>query len=154
MSVFAKNPNLLTEHCDELTDYSRESFQYGASITGAKYSTALGEIEKTKALFKNVFESYDLIITPTTAVTAFPHGNPPDRINGQLVNPFWGYLPHTYPINMIGNPAASIPCGFSPEGLPIGIQIIGKIGDESSVISASAAFENTQPWSHQRPIVS
>ncbi len=153
-SVFAKNPNLLTEHCDELTDYSRESFQYGASITGAKYSTALGEIEKIKALFKNIFESYDLIITPTTAVTAFPHGNPPDRINGQLVNPFWGYLPHTYPINMIGNPAASIPCGFSPEGLPIGIQIIGKIGDESSVISASAAFENTQPWIHQRPIVS
>lgn len=153
-NVFAKSPNLLTEHYNELTDYSRESLEHGASVTGAKYSTALGEIEKIKALFENVFESYDLIITPTLAVTAFPHGNPPDRINGQLVNPFWGYLPHTYPINMIGNPAASIPCGFSSEGLPIGIQIIGKLGDESSVISASAAFESAQPWIHLKPVVS
>jgi Asp-tRNA(Asn)/Glu-tRNA(Gln) amidotransferase A subunit family amidase len=63
-------------------------------------------------------------------------------------------LPYTYPINMIGHPAASIPCGFSSDGLPIGLHIVGRMGDEETILAASAAFEQASPWAHRRPPVS
>ena len=55
---------------------------------------------------------------------------------------------------MSGNPAASIPCGFSSEGLPVGLQIIGRKGDELSVLKASAAYEKISPWFNKYPPIS
>ena len=55
---------------------------------------------------------------------------------------------------MSGNPAASIPCGFSSEGLPIGLQIIGKRGDELSVLKASTEYEKSHPWAKFIPPIS
>ena len=63
-------------------------------------------------------------------------------------------MPFTYPINLIGHPATSIPCGFSSDGLPIGLHIIGRKGDEETVMAASAAFEQARPWIDTRPPVS
>ena len=63
----------------------------------------------------------------------------------------YGFLSFTHPINTIGYTAASVPCGFSPDGMPIGLQIIGREGDEETVIAASAAFERAQPWADRRP---
>ena len=60
----------------------------------------------------------------------------------------------TMPINASGHPAASVPAGFSADGLPIGLQIVGRKGDEASVIAASAAFEVARPWVQHRPPVS
>ena len=57
------------------------------------------------------------------------------------------------PINMIGSTAASIPCGFSSDGLPIGLHVIGAPGAESTVFAASAAFEQARPWIQHRPPV-
>ncbi|MYD51974.1 MAG: amidase, partial [Dehalococcoidia bacterium] len=61
--------------------------------------------------------------------------------------------PYTMPINMIGSTAASIPCGFSSDGLPVGLHIIGDHGAESTVFAASAAFEKARPWIQHRPPV-
>ena len=55
---------------------------------------------------------------------------------------------------MIGHPAASVPCGMSSDGLPIGLHIVGLAGDEATVLAASAAFERARPWAHLRPPVS
>lgn len=149
----ARYPNVLDQHSEELTDYGRETFERGARSTGADFARSLGRVDLLKAQFAEVYERYDLILTPTLAVTAFPHGKPPGEIGGHQVHCFWGYLPHTYPINMIGYPAASIPCGFSAERLPIGLHIVGRKGDEATVIAASAAFEEAQPWIKYRPSV-
>lgn len=149
----ARYPNVLDQHSEELTDYGRETFERGARSTGADFARSLGRVDLLKAQFAEVYERYDLILTPTLAVTAFPHGKPPGEIGGHQVHWFWGYLPHTYPINMIGYPAASIPCGFSAERLPIGLHIVGRKGDEATVIAASAAFEEAQPWIKYRPSV-
>ena len=54
---------------------------------------------------------------------------------------------------MTGQPAASIPCGFSNEGLPVGLHIIGRFGDEMNVIRASAAFEQAMPWIDKKPSI-
>ena len=57
----------------------------------------------------------------------------------------------SYPFNLSGNPAASIPCGFTPSGLPVGLQIIGPRFDDLGVLQAAAAFEQARPWAEKRP---
>ena len=91
---------------------------------------------------------------PTMAVPAFPIDDRPKLIGGRTVDPFWGFVPFTYPINMSGQTAASIPCGYSSNGMPIGLHIIGPRGSESRVLQAAAAFEQAMPWADKRPGVS
>ena len=57
----------------------------------------------------------------------------------------------SYPFNWSGSPAASVPCGFTPAGLPVGLQIVGRRFDDLGVLQASAAFEEAQPWAQHRP---
>ena len=110
------------------------------------------ESERSSTHFSN---RYDLLLSPTMAVPAFPIDEHPTSIDGQTVDdPSFGYLPFTYPINAIGHPAASVPCGFSENGLPIGLHVVGRKGDEETVLAASTAFEQTRPWAQVRPPVS
>jgi len=74
----------------------------------------------------------------------------PPKIEGKEVSN-GAYSPYTHPFNMSGHPAASIPCGWSSEGLPIGMQIIGKRFDEVTVLQVSKAFEEIAPWQDKRP---
>jgi aspartyl-tRNA(Asn)/glutamyl-tRNA(Gln) amidotransferase subunit A len=62
-------------------------------------------------------------------------------------------MPFTYPFNITGQPAASVPCGFTEDGLPIGLQIVGRKYDEMTVLKASAAFERAKPWADKYPTV-
>ena len=151
---YARSGRMLEDHADEMTSYGREVLENGSRVTGAEYAQALGEVDVIKAQFADLFESYDLLLSPTMAVPAFPVGEHPTEIAGKKVHRFWGFLPYTFPINMVGYPAASIPCGFSNEGLPIGLHIVGRPGDEGTVLAASAAFERGRPWAHHRPPVS
>jgi aspartyl-tRNA(Asn)/glutamyl-tRNA(Gln) amidotransferase subunit A len=150
---YTRYGNLLDQE-EPLTDYARECLQYGATVTAAQYAGALAYIDGLKQQYADLFEEYDLLLSPVTAVTAFPPYDRPDLIAGREVDPFWGFLPFTYPINMIGNPAASIPAGLSSDGMPIGLHIVGRSGDEATVLAASAAFEQARPWVDQRPQVS
>ena len=74
----------------------------------------------------------------------------PTEIAGKPVEPY-AWIPFTYPFNMTGQPAASLPCGFTKERLPIGLQIVGRRFDDVTVLRASAAFERARPWAHHRP---
>ena len=101
--------------------------------------------------FMPIFDDYDILITPTTAITAFELGIPyPTKINNVNVSPT-AWQPFTYPFNMTGQPAATIPCGWSKEGLPIGMQIVGKPFDDKTVLQVSKAFEDISPWQDKRP---
>ncbi|MCD1645324.1 amidase [Aurantimonas coralicida] len=93
-----------------------------------------------------LMQTYDLLLTPTLAVPPFPiNVQGPERIDGRMVaNTQW--LAFTFPLNMTGQPAASIPAGFTPSGLPVGLQIIGRHLDDALVLKASAAFESARPW--------
>jgi aspartyl-tRNA(Asn)/glutamyl-tRNA(Gln) amidotransferase subunit A len=100
---------------------------------------------------KALFETYDLLLTPTIACPPFPVGlDNPTEIAGKLVEPY-AWIPFTYPFNMTGQPAASVPCGFTKDGLPIGLQIVGRRFDDVTVLRASAAFERARPWAQHRP---
>jgi aspartyl-tRNA(Asn)/glutamyl-tRNA(Gln) amidotransferase subunit A len=138
---------------DLLSSYTRQRLENGAKVSGPDFIRTLGERDGMKTQFADLFQRYDLLISPTVATTAFPAGRPPDTIEGRDIDPFSGYTQFTAIINLIGHPAASIPCGFSSEGLPIGLHIIGRKGDEATVIAASAAFEEARPWAERRPPV-
>ena len=150
---YAAYGHLLDEQPDQLTEYGRETFEHGRGLTAADYSRVLYRVQQLRGQMEIFFEHYDLLMTPTLAVPAFPVGQRPGVIGGQEVVPFWGYTPFTFPFNMTMQPAASVPCGFSSEGLPIGLHIIGRRGEEATVLRASAAFEQARPWAESRPAV-
>ncbi|HYO83373.1 MAG TPA: amidase family protein, partial [Bryobacteraceae bacterium] len=99
--------------------------------------------------FQGVLNTYDLLVTPTLAclpVDNAADGNTvgPSAINGEEVDPLIGWC-LTYFVNFTGHPAASIPAGFA-DGLPVGMQIIGRRNADGDVLAASAAFERLRPW--------
>ncbi|QQF06454.1 amidase [Sinorhizobium meliloti] len=97
------------------------------------------------------FQDWDFLLTPSASVTAFPAE--------KLMPDHWPTHPwdwimwaeFSYPFNMSWNPAASVPCGFTSTGLPVGLQIVGKRFNDLGVLQAAAAFEQLQPWADKRP---
>lgn len=105
---------------------------------------------------RRFFEDYRLLVTPTLAVAPFPHPDRhrpgPDRVAGRSVNPFLGWL-LTYHANLTGQPAISMPYGATDDGLPVGVQIIGRPGADADVLRAAAALEHArrEPQAHPNP---
>lgn len=96
--------------------------------------------------FERIFEQYDVIIGPTAPTSAFPLGS-------QIADPLTMYLNDTYsiPMSLAGVPALSLPCGFDAEGLPIGLQVIGKPFDEPLVLRVAHAYEQATEHHRRRP---
>ena len=147
---YAAYDNLLEERADDLTDYAREAIEYGRAVTGAQYAQSVRRVFELRLYFKELMERYDLLMTPTTSIPTFPFDDRPTAIAGKKVHSFWGFFPYTFPINMVGYPAASIPCGFL-NGLPLGLHIVGRFGDDALVLRAAAAFEEARPWQNKHP---
>jgi aspartyl-tRNA(Asn)/glutamyl-tRNA(Gln) amidotransferase subunit A len=101
------------------------------------------------------FESADIVVTPTLARSALPIEHEffdIVEIDGQPVDTMRrAWYPYTLPFNMTGNPAISIPCGWANDGLPIGLQLIGRLHEDESLLRAAALFERARPWSHRTP---
>jgi aspartyl-tRNA(Asn)/glutamyl-tRNA(Gln) amidotransferase subunit A len=102
---------------------------------------------------RGFFERHDLLLTPTIAGPPFKVGlDNPTEIAGKPVEPY-DWIPFTYPFNLTGNPAASVPCGFTKDGLPIGLQIVGRRFDDVTVLRAAAGYERIAPWAEERPVL-
>jgi Asp-tRNA(Asn)/Glu-tRNA(Gln) amidotransferase A subunit family amidase len=95
------------------------------------------------------FERFDLLLTPTLPCPAFDVGlNTPPHLQGRNAVD-WVY--YTYPFNLTGQPAASIPAGLTRAGLPVGLQMVARSHQETDIFRAAAAFEASQPWAGQQP---
>ncbi|AET57291.1 Asp-tRNA(Asn)/Glu-tRNA(Gln) amidotransferase subunit GatA [Paenibacillus terrae] len=119
------------------------------ALSSGYYDAYYLKAQKVRTLIKQdfdrVFEQYDVIIGPTAPTTAF-------KIGSQVDDPLTMYLNDilTIPVSLAGVPAISIPCGLA-DGLPVGLQIIGKAFDESSVLRVAHAFEQNTEFHKQRP---
>jgi aspartyl-tRNA(Asn)/glutamyl-tRNA(Gln) amidotransferase subunit A len=100
---------------------------------------------------KGIFDRFDLLLTPTVPTEAFAaEGPPPSEIEGHPI-PLLGAVAFTYPFNLSGHPAASVPAGFTESGLPVGLQIVGPRHRDDLVLQASRAYEQARPWRQHRP---
>ncbi|MFD3559656.1 amidase [Streptomyces sp. NPDC058686] len=99
-----------------------------------------------------LMSTYDLLVTPTAAVPPFAIGiQGPERIDGRAVADM-AWTGFTFPANLTGQPAVSVPAGWTRDGLPVGLHIVGRHLADAQVLHAAAAFERAAPWAHRRPV--
>ena len=123
----------------------------GLGYDGMSLPKAIAGRSKVYETIYNAFKDLDILITPSLAVPAFELGVMyPSKINGINVSPT-AWMPFSFPFNMTGHPAASIPSGWTNDGLPIGMQIVGKRFDELTVLQVSKAYEEMYPWQDKKP---
>jgi aspartyl-tRNA(Asn)/glutamyl-tRNA(Gln) amidotransferase subunit A len=116
------------------------------AITGVQIAAAQQERHTLNRTMTTFFETYDLLLSPTTAALPFAkEGPPPSIIRGRQVGAS-GFVPFTAPFNTTGHPAASIPAGMSASGLPVGLQIVAPRHADALLLSVSAAYEQVRPW--------
>ena len=147
---YAVTKRLWREHADQLDPGMRAFIENGAAVSVVAYLTAQRERDELVRHLAQYFEHHDVLITPTLAVPPFDIDTRPQQIAGQGIHAI-SWIAFTYPFNLTGNPAASVPCGFTEDGLPVGLQIVGPRHADSLVLQVSAAFEQAQPWIERRP---
>lgn len=140
----------------ELWPLILELAQRGETVTGlqAHQANRQGKTAIYQAFLAAMGDA-DVLVTPTTPVTAFPHGGdrgPTRLVDGQEAPPL-GLLIHmmTEPPSHAGLPALSVPGGFTAEGLPIGLQFIGRLWADADVISVAARYERATAWHGRHP---
>ena len=124
-----------------------------ARITWQDYGTAQRVRARFNEWVAGIFRRYDLLLSPTMPIEAFPaEGPPPLEIEGVRIADYMDTLPFTYPFNLSGHPAISVPAGFTDRGLPCGIQIVAERHRDDLVLAAAYAFEVARPWNDKWPI--
>ncbi|MEH2003642.1 amidase [Nostoc sp.] len=116
----------------------------GDGITLAEYLSAQDAREALGRQMQRFHENYDLLITPTLPTVAFPVGQ--NRPQSSIENPQRDWAPFTYPFNLTQQPAASVPCGFTTNGLPVGMQIVAAKYRDLLVLQAAKAYESVSPF--------
>jgi aspartyl-tRNA(Asn)/glutamyl-tRNA(Gln) amidotransferase subunit A len=137
---------------DRLHPMTLERVAQFENLTANDYLKTTFERQELAAGVGKLFQKYDLLLTPTLGVPAWPIGLPKvyvEEVDGKPLSPMGWTL--THPFNLTGQPAASIPAGWTEDNLPVGLQIVGRPYDEATVFRAAAAFEEAKPWAHNKP---
>ena len=127
--------------------------QRGRAIAAADFILALQGLHRQARRIAQFFERYDVWLTPTLALPPRPIGYF-DIESGDVdawVARLTGFVPFTYPFNITGQPAASVPLHWTPDGLPIGCQFAARYGDESLLFRLAGQLEQARPWRDRRP---
>ena len=145
---------LLDTHRNQLKDTVVWNIEAGRALSGP----ALGRAEQLRtALFHRMrafFARYAFLVLPTTQVPPFDVEQPyPTAINGVAMETYIDWMRSCSRISVLGLPAISVPCGFTPEGLPVGVQIVGRHHDDWGVLQLAHAFEQATQWGRRRPAI-
>jgi amidase len=145
---------LIAEHGDLFKETIREEARIGAQLTGPQ----LARLEMARsALYDRVctfFDTYEFLVCPVTQVPPFDlQQRYLTEINGEPLESYIDWMRSCYFISVLGLPAISVPCGFTADGLPVGIQIVGRPRDDWGVLQLAQAFElATGHWRHHPPL--
>jgi Asp-tRNA(Asn)/Glu-tRNA(Gln) amidotransferase A subunit family amidase len=138
--------DLLSDHREEMSPKLVELMENGYDHSAVDFKQADVIRTATYDAIQDILDEYDLLLTATLAVPPFEKGRlGPNEVNGKQIDPHMEWL-LTWPLNLTGHPAASVPAGLSDEGLPIGAQLVGPRFGEEDILAASATIERRQPW--------
>lgn len=129
----------------------RTLVEIGRLVTGPDYLKAEQYRSALMDEYRKVFEQVDVVVGPTTPITAWKRGEWTVQVAGKPESVLAASWRFTYPYNLTGLPAISIPCGFDRDGLPIGLQIAGKPFDETTVLRVAHAYERAHDWMSRWP---
>jgi amidase len=145
---------LLAKHRAQIKDTAVWNIEKGLVLTGDE----IGRAERLRVqLFqrmKRFMDEYEFLVVPVNQVSPFSVETPyPNEIDGIAMETYIDWMKSCYFITVTGHPAISVPCGFTPDGLPVGVQIVGRYRDEFGVLQLANAFEEaTGLWKRQPPV--
>jgi aspartyl-tRNA(Asn)/glutamyl-tRNA(Gln) amidotransferase subunit A len=108
---------------------------------------------RVRAAFRRLFETIDILATPAGPTPAIAHGATEVIVGGRPVSIMNKVAAFTAVANATGEPACSVPCGFTKDGLPVGLMLHGRAGDDATVLRAAYAYEQAHDWHKQTPPV-
>ena len=143
------------EHFQERPEWfeptMRQQIEHGAALSGME----VGQAQLARTAFyeqaRKFMERHDLLVSPQMPLVAWPVDAWPQEIDGQPTPRLFDRLPFTFPFNLTGWPAATLPCGFNSEGLPVALQVVTGWHQDALCLQAAAAFESARPWASKRP---
>lgn len=137
----------------QLEGYTLAVYEMGKSFTAAQYQASLNAIHQFGRAAAELHQRYDVLLTPTLGSPPLPVGT--IDINSTnleaTIAVMLTFLPFTTMANMTGQPAITLPLFWGEQDLPIGVQFVGRFGDESGLLRLAAQLESEAPWSHRRP---
>jgi amidase len=144
-----------TAHEGDVEPLTWALVELGRSLNGAQYLTSVQELQKMSRRIADYFEGIDVLLTPTLGEPPAPLGTfdspPGEPLTGLLRAA--AYVPFTPPFNVTGQPGISLPLHWNDGGLPIGVQFVGRFGDEETLLSLAGQLEQAAPWTGRRPPV-
>jgi amidase len=140
---------------DEVEPVTWASYERGRTVSGSAYVRSLKTAHAFGRTMAAFFSRYDILITATLGSPAIPvgylHGEPFDMRG--YTSRLLAFMPNTQVFNVTGQPAASVPLTTSASGLPIGVQFVGRVAEEGTVISLAGQLERAAPWAGRRPAI-
>jgi amidase len=141
-------------HPERLESRTRGFGRLGNLLPDGLYERALRGRETDAARVNAIFDSFDVLVTPVMGGTALPIRRWEGQGALRTVIGMSRFYPYCVPWNHLGNPAMSVPTGFADDGMPLAVQVIGRPGDEATLLSLAAQLEAERPWADKRPPVS
>ena len=128
-------------------------YQHSLKQTGADYLLAWQHLQECCRQFAGFFKEYDVWLTPTLVKPPVPIGyfSYTHETRMQYIERLGHFTGFTLIANASGHPAVSLPMHWNEDNLPIGVQLTGRFGDESTLFRLAGQLERAQPWAHRRP---
>ena len=143
----------LAEQPNDLGADVKLIIERGAAISAHDYVNYQLERNRFRLALEELFDGVDILLTPSTPLTAFPIGTKNVRLGPAEEDARTAATRFTRCFNATGHPALNVCCGFDSAGLPIGLQLVGRMWDEASVLLAGYAYEQATDWHTRRPSV-
>lgn len=146
----AAHERMVRTRAAELSDGVRPLLQAGFFLNAAQYLAGQQARRKIVAAYRELWRTFDVLVTPTSPIAAPAIGATTVRLGGEERPLVRVFLDATLPFNLTGQPALSVPCGFSKGGLPIGLQLVGRPFEEAMLLRVGAAYEGATHWHEKK----
>jgi amidase len=143
---------LLADHRDRIKATVVWNIEQGLALTAEDVDRAVEGMRRLRASAASFFERVDFLVQPVAQVVPFDASREyPDEVAGAPMTTYLDWMASCWQITVLGGPSIAVPCGFTPAGLPVGLQIVGRRGDDAGVLALAAAFEDATRIGARRP---